>query len=412
MLKMSSTNKQQEKPNKLKRMLVPAAIILGAVLVAVVITATKPKPKKKEVEQQRYMVETITAKLSTEPVILDVMGTVIPAREVNLVPEVSGRIEKLDAEFRPGGYLEKNQTAVFIDSTDYEISLKQKQSELAKAQLDYQLEAGRQVIANQEWELLKGSAPSELDRSLALRQPHLASSQASLTAAKAQVDKARLDIERTQVKAPFNCVVLTKNVDKGSLVNAQTQLATLAGTDEFWVQASIPVDRIKWIQFPTQQNPSGSKAEIFQTVGLTTVGTHAGMVYKLLGDLETKGRMARLIIEVEDPLVPKNGKTPLLLGSYVKARISGVEIKNVFSLPRKALKDGKFIYIADKDDRLKIVEVEPVWKDQKRFFVKAGIENGQRIITSEIPAPIEGRLLLVANGEKDNPTAKTAGGSK
>ena len=83
----------------------------------------------------------------------------------------------------------------------------------------------------------------------------------------------------------------------GSQAMPQSDLGTLVGTDAYWVKVSIPVDRLQWVSVP------GSPATIISNGGTA----RKGRVIKLLGDLEEKGRMARLLVEVRDPLALRPG---------------------------------------------------------------------------------------------------------
>ena len=134
--------------------------------------------------------------------------------------------------------------------------------------------------------------------------------------------------------------------------------------------------------------PAGSGAE------------REGRVIKLLGDLEEKGRMARILVEVKDPLClqPENkaGK-PLLLGEYVQAEIDGSELTGVYSIPRKAMRENKQIWIADRG-KLDIREVEVLWRDAQRALIRDGIANGEALIVTDLTTPIHG--MDVNNGMK------------
>ena len=87
-------------------------------------------------------------------------------------------------------------------------------------------------------------------------QTTLAIAEADVTAARAALEKSRLDLSRTTLTAPFDCVVTSENVDLGALVTPQTQLATLVGTDEYWVRVTIPVSQLRWIHIPSQRTKS------------------------------------------------------------------------------------------------------------------------------------------------------------
>ena len=88
------------------------------------------------------------------------------------------------------------------------------------------------------------------EKSLALRIPHLNASKAALLPPKQKSNAAQLDLKRTTQRAPFNALVRECYVDLGEQVNPQVPLALLTSTDRYHIEASVPIDRLKWIQFP------------------------------------------------------------------------------------------------------------------------------------------------------------------
>ena len=300
--------------------IVSISLIAVAVLVSAILIKTKPKAEKVPPIKRAELVEVQVLKQTNETVVLQLTGTVIPAQRVKLRARVSGEVVEMAEGFIEGGLLAAEEAILKIDSIDYELALAQSQSALEKARFDYKIELGRQDVAKREWELLKPEGEvSDLEKELALRSPHLKASKAALQAADANLAKAKLNLERTQLCAPFNSVVLSRNADLGSQAAPQDVLAELAGTDVYRVVASIPVDRIKWLTIP------GSKARIHSN----GQRTREGSVIKLLGDLEEKGRMARVLIEVKDPLarLPENKEKPPPCSS---ASLSGPILRAAF----------------------------------------------------------------------------------
>ena len=99
-----------------------------------------------------------------------------------------------------------------------------------------------------------------------------------------------------------------------------------------------PVEYLPWIR-TSEDGSKGSEVTVIQKAGSDSV-SRKGHVIRLLGDLDTNGRLARLLVEVDDPLNLKNkeAQLPLLLGSYVTVEISGKSMDNVAELPRSAVK--------------------------------------------------------------------------
>jgi len=376
------------------KIILPIALILGAIGVSFILVKTAPKAEKKRPKKQATLVNTTPLKSGNETVVLKLTGTVIPAEEILLRARVSGEVVQIHPEFMEGGLLSKGTAILNIDPVDFELALAQAESALQKATFEYKLELGRQDIARREWELLGfGDDASESEKELALRLPHLAASQAALAAAQATLEKSKLDLSRTTLHAAFNAVVLSRNVNIGSQASQQDVLATLAGTDRYWVQASVPVDRLEWITIPgsavTLHSPSGA--------------TREGRVIKRLGNLEEKGRMARILIAVNDPLcltAENQERTPLLLGQYVRVDVKGRELEQVYSIPRSALRENRLIWIASPNGTLDIREVDVQWRAEKTVLVSGNLSDGERLITTDITTPMHGLSLNTGKATK------------
>jgi RND family efflux transporter MFP subunit len=370
--------------NKPTAAIVSVSLIAGAIVVAIVLVSTRPRAEKVPPPKRTELVKIQPLQQTDETVVLRLTGTVTPAKHVMLRSRVSGEVIGMAPGFIDGGLLTEGEAMLTIDPVDYELALAQSESALEKARFDYKIELGRQDVAKREWELLKPEGEvSELETELALRTPHLTASKAALQAAEANLAKARLDLQRTRINAPFNAVVLHRNTNLGAQAAPQDILAELADIDAYWVTASVPVDRIRWITIP------GSTARIYSGNDSIREGT----VIKLLGDLEEKGRMARVLIEVKDPLAlrPENlGKNPLLLGEYVRADISGSVLPQVYSIPRNALRENSQIWLVTSTNTLAVRPVDVLWRDADRVIVADGLSAGEQLIVSDITAPVPG----------------------
>ncbi len=379
--------------SKTLKLLICVALVMVALVIALGLILTAPKAEKKPPPKTAALVETMSLSNSNETVVLELTGTVAPAEEIVLRARVGGEVVGINENFVDGGFLQEGTEALKIDPVDYELALASAESALETARFNYKLELGRQDVAKREWELLKTDNATEQEKELALRVPHLAASKAALDAAEATLANARLALERTSVKAPFNAVVVRRNVNIGSQASQQDALATLAGTDAYWVVVTIPVDRLAWLEIP------GSTAKIVSFSG----AEREGRVIKLLADLEEKGRMARILVEVEDPLCRQPAQRemkPLLIGEYVKVHVDGKELQNVYSIPRRALRNNRQIWIATKENTLDIRDVQVLWRDSSSILVRDGLADGDQLIISDLTTPIQNMAVSISNAKE------------
>jgi RND family efflux transporter MFP subunit len=410
----------QQKQDK-KGTLKPASrnimrLIICLVLIAVGIggarflIATKPKVSKRPPEKMAPLVSTTALQSENYTFSIPAMGTVIPARETGLQVAVPGKVIYIHPEFTEGGMLAKGMKILQVDPKDYELAVQQKRRALADAEYSYKLEQGHQDVARMEWSLLYGDKPiDEGESDLALRKPHLEKVQVEIRAARAELEQAEINLQRSTLTAPFNTLVLNTYVELGSQLSSQEKLADLVGTDNYWVQVSLPIDRLKWIQVPNGQQGGGSEVKIFYR----TDNVKIGRVIRLLPDLSKEGRMARLLIEVNDPLdlQAKNEKQPMLLiGEYVRVSIEGEELQNVFRVPRTALHNDSEVWIVDEEGKLSIRPVKTIWRDQDTVVVRDGFKSGETLVISDIAAPVAGMDLRIEQpGKKDKQPGQKGG---
>lgn len=388
---------------KFIKVLLPLLVLIAGIAGAAYIKDTGPEPRKRRPRKIDPMVQVLTVHPSTEQVIVQAMGTVIPAREIILKSRVSGQIISVHPEFTEGGFLKNNQEILQIDPEDYRLEVIKRESQVANANYALKLERGHQEVAKREWEMLnRGKPASPDDIELALRRPHLRKAQADLAAARAELKQAKMNLDRTKIVAPFNAIVRTKSVEQGSQVSAQDKLAELVGVDEYRIMVSIPLDRLKWLRIPRKTGEPGAKVRILYGNG--SVYEREGTVIKLLSDLESEGRMARLLVSVKDPLditePPENHRPPLLISEYVRVEIYGTELENVFRIPRPALRDGGNVWIADPENRLRIRQAHTIWRDMETVFVRNGLHDSDRLILSDLSAPVDGMALQTTSSDQ------------
>ena len=392
------------------RVILPLLIIIAGGLYAVYLLKTSPKSKRQPPLRQARLVEVVSIEPSDVPIKINAMGTVIAAQEVDLKSQVSGKIMELSPELIRGGIFEKNQMLMKIEPDDYELLVEQRESDVVAAETNLKLEYGNQAVAEQEYKLLEGVV-SENDKELVLRKPQLISSLSSLQAAKARLQQAKIDLERTNIVAPFNSIVKNKYIDLGAMVSQSTTLVTLTGTDEYWVEVMVPVNQLKWIEVPRQNNDAGSAARIYNSSAWGNGTYRTGSVIRLSPDIETRGQMAKLLVSVKDPLSLNTKKVDneLLLGSYVRVEIQGETVKSAHVLDRGLLHDGDNIWLLTADNTLDIKPVDVIYRGENEVVIYDGISSSDKIITTDLAAPVEGMLLrlrtegagLIISDDKD-----------
>ncbi|MGD8263298.1 MAG: efflux RND transporter periplasmic adaptor subunit [Desulfobacterales bacterium] len=393
----ASPGKSRSRRRLFVNIILSLAVIGAGIAGAAYITKSAPKAQRRPPQKMIPLVQVVRVQPDTHEVIITAMGTVIPAREIVLESQVAGEIVFVNPEFSEGGFLKKGSEVLRIDPQDYSLALTLAQAKVKDAESKLKLLEEEAAAAKDEWRTLyQGRQKDDSEPPpLLIKEPQLSAAKAMLTAEKADVQKAKLNLSRTKIRTPFNAIVREKNVDIGSQVSGQEKLAELVGTDEYWIQASIPVERLSWIKIPRNSAELGSKVRVLYR----NTDERAGRVIKLLGALETEGRMARILVEVQDPLglnSAGNNQLPLLIGEYVRIEIEGRRLQNVYRIPRAALRDDANLWIVSNDGKLDIRKVDIVWRDTQTVLLREGLEPDERLIVSDLPSPIKGMPVQVA----------------
>jgi len=377
------------------RMLAPVLVLLVGAVTAVALMQSGPSAKREPPPRQARLVETRPLVIGSARTRIDAMGTVMPAESVTLQPQVGGEIISVSDDLEPGGLFRTGDELLRIDPRDYELAVLQRESEVAQAQSTLRLEQGQQSIARREFEILNESLQDD-DQELVLRKPQLESVRAQLALAKAKLEQAKLDLQRSRIRAPFNAIVESIDVDVGTRVTSASTLATLAGTDSCWLEVSVPVKQLKWIDIPRGSTTQGSRVRITNPAAWGAGTFREGRVIRLPGGLEEEGRMARLFVEVDDPftLKPENsGKPVMLLGSYVSAEIEGRPLEQVAAIAREHLRDGDRLWIMGADATLEIRQVDIVFRGRDQVLVADGVAAGEQLVVTDLAAPVAGMPL-------------------
>ncbi len=377
----------------------PLLFIFAAISAAYLLKAKQPKARKRPPSADTQLVEVQKANSISEQIKIKAMGIVIPVNYIDLKPQVSGKVVWINPKFHDGALLEREETLIKIEKTDYELELAAKKAQLVSAKYELELEKGRQEVARAEYEMLGGKNLSELEKALTLRIPHLENAKATVKAAEAAVKQAEINLLRTEITVPFNSIVSMKSADLGSHINSQTAICGLTGTDSAWIKATIPVSRLSRIKVPENDRQKGNKVNIKLSGNGKLV--FQGELQKLLPELENKGRMAQVLVKVSDPFAIKNDKQePLLMNSFVKTEIEAGTINNVIKIPRAAVRDFKYVWIAvEKPDKkpdgyqLEIRQINPVWSNSSYVLVRNSVKAGELVVISDIPTPVLGMTL-------------------
>jgi len=374
-----------------------AFIVLGFVGMQA-LTATKPQLEKRKRPAPVPMVRTIKIKTGPQEVRILGEGTVRPLREINLVPEVGGKVVDVSAALVNGGQFRKGNTLLQIDPLDYELLVTLAEAKVKDAESLLELAKEEAAAAREEWRLLHAD-DAKADRkppSLVAREPQLAAAQARLEGNRADLRKAQLSLERTNIKAPFDGRVGEENVDTGQYVSPGQTLGTLYSTEAAEIVVPLEGETLFWFDVPgfTSNDGRGSEAVVQARIAGKTLSWPARVV-RTEGRLDERTRLINVVVRVEKPYAQK---PPLIFGLFGRVDIHGRTVPSAAIIPRSALRQGDEVWVVDDNGRLRFRKVVVARLQGDEVVVEKGLEDGEMVVTAPLKAVTDGMAVRLVDG--------------
>jgi RND family efflux transporter MFP subunit len=365
---------------KLKYILYSLGLIALAIMGSKFLADLKPDPPKAAEEKILTAVEVVVCQPKDHAVKIFSQGPVQPLTETKMASEVAGKITAVSPQFHVGGSFQLGEVLLEIEAADYEAAVAQSEATLADARLQLATEEARRDQAERDWARL---SPGEKPSALVKREPHVASALARVKASEAALQRARRDLERTKIRAPYPGYVKTKRADLGDYVGPSTPLADLWRSDVFEIRLPVTLDELSLIA--VDQRP----AVTLTTETRGTSRTWSATIERTEGVIDTTMRSTHLVARLEQP---QPAPEP---GLFVKGLITGQTLKKVIAVPRKSLVGPKRALIVTAQDTLTFRDLEPIWSDQESLYIDKGINAGERLCLTSLAAPTEGMPVRV-----------------
>ena len=405
------------KKNKFIGIALPFVFILVCLLVSYLFFANPPVAQQKSNRQQAPLkINTISLKAQDYPIVIRAYGVVKPRFEATLIPQVAGMIVSTSENFLEGGRFQKGETLITIDHRDYENALTVAQASFTQAEFRLKEEQARTDQAKVNWQRLgKKGAASEL----VLRLPQLSVAQAALASAKAQMNQAQLDLERTRIIAPYHGRVLTKTVDVGQVVSKGSVLASIYATDTLEIRLPINNQQLQFLDIPNNPYPPNQQSKqppinnhypqvTFRSASSPSLQWQ-GEIIRAEGSIDIKSRQLFVIAEINPVNNSNDSSDPfsaLKIGQFIAAEIQGKVLPNVFVIPRENLYKGNSVWIV-KNDKLATHKVQPLWKNDDVVLVQGnladnGLSENEQLVTTPLLSAVSGRRVIIVNPENEH----------
>lgn len=353
-------------------------VVIGTVVLAGIILATRPSPTPVEptpVEPVGLPAIRVSTDANSPEVITQ--GNVRVRHRVELVARVAGVIEAVTPLFNEGSQFRQGDLLASVEDQDYRNALVQARAELASASQVLAQEQAQAEQARQEWRDL-GSA--EANR-LFLREPQLQSAQARFEAAQAAVNQAELNLQRTQIRAPFHGELETINASLGQYVSPGTSLASIRSTDELEVRLSTTGAQLRalgWADWIGQAIDSPPRVELSWTGPAGDLKAQ-GVLRSIGSVIAANTQLYPVYIDLTAANNPDGLPDP---GQFVEARLVGKPREDSLWVPRTALFERDNILLV-KDGALTQQKIEILAQTDADALI-AGVAPGE-ILVSQRP---------------------------
>lgn len=318
-------------------------------------------------------------------------GNVQPKVETKIVAQVSGEVIELSPRLAAGGDFRKGDVLLKLDPRDYEIALTRSKAALSRAKAE-------QRFAAEEASRIESLYRDELASIAQLQNAQRLTSvaDAALQDASASVDRAKIDLERTVIKAPFNGRVRSEDVDVGQYVTKGAMVAKVYDTDRLEVRLPLADAQLAYLDSRYAQTGLAGDTPANVTLTADYAGDAQTWDAKLLrteGDISTKSRFLYVIAEVTKTINSNGVRLPV--GLFVDATIEGRSVNNVVSIPRTALRPDSSVMVIDDEERLHFRDVSVFKLSDSDAIISDGLASGERISISPLQFVVEGMPVTV-----------------
>lgn len=382
---------------KLIIVLVIMAITAGSIFL---LYKFKPEAKKREIPKTIVRVDTIDAKRSNYPIVVNANGTIEAETRGNLVAQIRGEITSVSDNFKDGGSFKKGDVLIQIDRRDYQADLSQSLAQLSQAQATYSQEQANAEQALLDWKRL-GNTTQAPD--LVARKPQLSAAKAQLDSAKAANQTAKLNLTRTTLTAPYDGRIIERQAVLGQYVAIGTTISEVFSTEG--IEVRLPMSQEEFSQLGLDSFTPETANQFDVTLSSTTGSKEyqwGAQITRINSTFDINTRQIDVFAKVEDPFGSKHGQPALKIGQFVSATIKGRLVENVFVIPNKSIREGSYVYVV-RNEKLAKQSINIVWQDDQNALITDGFNEGEMVVTTSLNSTLAGANAKLANAPDTSP---------
>jgi len=395
--------------SRLRNVLIAAGIVGAALVLAVVAVLLRPEPPRSTPTEPTPVVTTAPVVEWSEPLPVAGAGSVRPSAEIDVTPQVGGKVEWVSPDFVSGGRVEQGELLVRIEDADYRNRVAQARAQVAQDEVAVlQAEEEARIAADEFRRFQARNGTTGEPSPLTLRQPQLDAARASLERARAALADAELALARTEITAPFDGVVRNESVDVGGLASVGQSLGRLYAAD--LVEVVVPLsDADAGLLDGVWDLRAGAvdrrlPAKVFTELGARRFRWE-GYVDRAEAALDEQTRTIGIVVRVPSPFDPglpvdarEETGPPLLVGQFAQVEMEG-RTGDYHLIPRAGLRVDNEVWVVE-DGRVRIVPVTVIQTRDNDVFVQGEVAADDLIIVSGVSLVTNGmQVELATDGE-------------
>ncbi|MFC0119209.1 efflux RND transporter periplasmic adaptor subunit [Pseudoalteromonas xiamenensis] len=379
------------------RWTLPFALIAVGAAASMGVAAVAKKDEEQKQVDTRPVVQVETMEPSDYQVVIQSYGELKPLERTSLAAQVSGKVTYWHENFVAGGLVAKGDVLMQIEKDNYEAAVLQAEAELARAEAALIEERAKAEVAKDEARRF----PDKKHTDLFLRKPQVMSAEAAVKSAKAGLQRARRDLANCDITAPFDAIVVKREVGLGQFVTPGNPLAVLNNIETGEIE--IPVAGFDSVFLPNRIE--GLPAEV-SNKGINGF-TREAKIARDLGVVDTATRMSHLVVRVDDPYGFKTNQPAMKFGSFVNVAFKGATLKQIFKLPQD-LVNNQTVWVMNDEGKLEPRKVRVIREEGGYFLVGEGLESSDKIVMTLPEYPTKGLAVRVAGSKDESNNATPA----
>lgn len=361
------------------KILIPIAILAGGLAIMLLLFNLGNEKSKRGNRPQTKVVDTKIVKLTSVPAKISGYGRVASVQPVQLYSEVSGILMKGNIPFQPAQSFKKGDLLLTIDNRQTTLALNSTKSDLLTALATFLSEIKINFPEEYKiWQEYFNNCGFESDLQ---ELPAPNNQKIKLFLSRFNVYKLYFAVRDLEIKlakhyfyAPFDGSIVSTNQRVGSTARNGTLLGEIINLEKLEVEVPVSLQDIQWIDKKTPVKFYSSEM----------VGEWTGKISRIGKAIDARTQAVQVFVSIDNPR-----QLPIFEGIFFKVEISGFNIRNAVSIPRKALYNKEYVYLI-KDGILVYRKVAIARKENGSVIVSDGLNDGDTLVIEAMQGVYDG----------------------